>query len=55
MQADAAALLTAKSDMLPRIQDAGLDPNLLPGCTVKNWQALEDVLDSHLPKNAGEY
>ncbi len=34
----------------PRIQDAGLDPNLLPGCTVKNWQALEDVLDSHLPK-----
>ena len=34
----------------PRIQDAGLDPNLLPGCTVKNWRALEDVLDSHLPK-----
>lgn len=55
VQADAAALLTAKSDMLPRIQDAGLDPNLLPGCTVKNWQALEDVLDSHLPKNVGEY
>ena len=26
VQADAAALLTAKSDMLPRIQDAGLDP-----------------------------
>lgn len=55
VQADATALLTAKSDMTGRIQDAGLDPSLLPGCTVKNWQALEDVLDDRLPANPGEY
>lgn len=55
VQADATALLTAKSDMTGRIQDAGLDPSLLPGCTVKNWQALEDVLDDRLPTNPGEY
>lgn len=55
VEADANALLTAKSDMTARIQDAGLDPNGLPGCTVKNWQALQDMLDDRLPQNAGEY
>ena len=32
----------------------GLDPDTLPGCTLKNWQALQNVLDSCVPAVNGE-
>ena len=35
--------------MTGRIQDSGLDPDTLPGCTLKNWQALQTVLDEMVP------
>ena len=46
---DANALLTDTSSMTGRIEDAGLDPDTLPGCTLKNWQALQTVLDDCVP------
>ena len=33
-------LLSDKDSMTDRIADAGLDADTLPGCTLKNWQAL---------------
>ncbi len=39
--------------MTGRIEDAGLDPDT-PGCTLKNWQALQTVLDDCVPETNGE-
>ena len=50
---DALSLLSDKESMTGRIEDAGLDPDTLPGCTLKNWQALQTVLDDCVPA-AGE-
>ena len=36
-------LLSDKDSMTGRIADAGLDADTLPGCTLKNWQALHIV------------
>ena len=30
--------------MAGRIEDSGLDPDTLPGCSLKIWQALQTVL-----------
>ena len=48
------SLLSDKESMTDRITDAGLDPDTLPGCTLKNWQALQNVLDSCVPAVNGE-
>ena len=40
--------------MTDRIADAGLDADTLPGCTLKNWQALQSVLDGIVPETNGE-
>ena len=42
-------LLSDKDSMTARIADAGLDADTLPGCTLKNWQALQTVLDGIVP------
>ena len=47
-------LLTDKDSMTGRIADAGLDADTLPGCTLKNWQALQTVLDDIVPETNGE-
>lgn len=39
IEPDALSLLSDKESMTGRIEDAGLDPDALPGCTLKNWQA----------------
>lgn len=49
VESDALALLSDKDSMTGRIEDAGLDPDTLPGCTLKNWQALQSVLDDCVP------
>ena len=49
IKADAETLLTDKDSMTGRITDAGLDADTLPGCTLKNWQALQTVLDDCVP------
>ena len=54
IEPDALALLSDKDSMTGLIQDAGLDPDALPGCTLKNWQALQSVLDQCVPAAAGE-
>ena len=41
--------MSDKDSMAGRIEDAGLDPDTLPGCTLKNWQALQTVLDDCVP------
>ena len=48
------SLLSDKESMTDLITDAGLDPDTLPGCTLKNWQALQSVLDSCVPAVNGE-
>ena len=53
IEPDALSLLSDKESMTGRIEDAGLDPDALPGCTLKNWQALQTVLDDCVPA-AGE-
>ena len=47
-------LLSDKDSMTGRIADAGLDADTLPGCTLKNWQALQSVLDDIVPETNGE-
>ena len=47
-------LLSDKDSMTDRIADAGLDADTLPGCTLKNWQALQAVLDDIVPETNGE-
>ena len=47
-------LLSDKDSMTDRIADAGLDADTLPGCTLKNWQALQSVLDDIVPETNGE-
>lgn len=47
-------LLSDKDSMTDRIADAGLDADTLPGCTLKNWQALQTVLDGIVPETNGE-
>lgn len=47
-------LLSDKDSMTDRITDAGLDADTLPGCTLKNWQALQSVLDDIVPETNGE-
>jgi len=47
-------LLSDKDSMTGRIADAGLDADTLPGCTLKNWQALQTVLDDIVPETNGE-
>ena len=47
-------LLSDKDSMTGRIADAGLDADTLPGCTLKNWQALQSVLDDCVPEANGE-
>ena len=54
IEPDALSLLSDKESMTDRITDAGLDPDTLPGCTLKNWQALQTVLDSCVPAVNGE-
>ena len=49
IEPDALSLLSDKDSMAGRIEDAGLDPDTLPGCTLKNWQALQTVLDDCVP------
>ncbi len=49
------ALLTDASSMKDRIEDAGLNPSDLPGCSDENWNALQDVLDEVVPEAQGEY
>ena len=49
IEPDALSLLSDKDSMTGRIEDAGLDPDTLPGCTLKNWQALQSVLDDCVP------
>ncbi len=49
IEPDALSLLSDKESMTGRIEDAGLDPSTLPGCTLKNWQALQSVLDDCVP------
>ena len=49
IEPDALGLLSDKESMAGRIEDAGLDPDALPGCTLKNWQALQSVLDDCVP------
>ena len=40
-------LLSDKDSMTGRITDAGLDADTLPGCTLKNWQALQSCAGRH--------
>ena len=54
IEPDALSLLSDKESMTDLITDAGLDPDTLPGCTLKNWQALQSVLDSCVPAVNGE-
>lgn len=54
IEPDALSLLSDKESMTDLIMDAGLDPDTLPGCTLKNWQALQSVLDSCVPAVNGE-
>ena len=54
IEPDALSLLSDKESMTDRIEDAGLDPDTLPGCTLKNWQALQSVLDTCVPAVNGE-
>ena len=54
IEPDALSLLSDKESMTDLITDAGLDPDTLPGCTLKNWQALQNVLDSCVPAVNGE-
>ena len=54
IEPDALGLLSDKESMTGRIEDAGLDPDALPGCTLKNWQALQSVLDDCVPETNGE-
>lgn len=54
IEPDALSLLSDKDSMAGRIEDAGLDPDTLPGCTLKNWQALQSVLDDCVPEANGE-
>ena len=49
IEPDALSLLSDKDSMAGRIEDAGLAPDTLPGCTLKNWQALQTVLDDCVP------
>ena len=49
IEPDALSLLSDKESITGRIEDAGLDPDALPGCTLKNWQALQTVLDDCVP------
>lgn len=55
IEPDALSLLSDKDSMTDRILDAGLDPEDLPGCTLKNWQALQSVLDDCVPAAQGGY
>lgn len=52
---DANALLTDKGSLSGRVEDAGLDPADLPGCSEKNWDALQDVIDRLTPEAKGEF
>ena len=54
IKSDALDLLSDKESMSGRIEDAGLDASKLPGCTLKNWQALQTVLDDVVPEANGE-
>ena len=54
IKSDALDLLSDKESMAGRISDAGLDISTLPGCTLKNWQALQSVLDEVVPEATGE-
>ena len=54
IEPDALSLLSDKESMAGRIEDAGLDPDDLPGCTLKNWQALQNVLDDCAPEANGD-
>lgn len=49
IESDALSLLSDKESMTGRIEDAGLDPDTLPGCTLKNWQVLQSTLDGYVP------
>ena len=48
-------LLTDKDSLSGLIEDAGLDPADLPGCSEKNWDALQDVIDRLTPEAKGEF
>ena len=49
IEPDALSLLSDKESMTGRIEDAGLDADALPGCTLKTGQALQSVLDDCVP------
>ncbi len=52
IKADAETLLTDKGSMTGRIEDAGLNPKKLPGCSEENWKALADVIDALVPQSS---
>ena len=52
IKADAETLLTDKSSMTGRIEDAGLNPKKLPGCSEENWKALADIIDALVPASS---
>ena len=52
IKADAETLLTDKSSMTGRIEDAGLKAKDLPGCSEENWKALADVIDARVPQSS---
>ena len=52
IKADAQQLLKNKSSMEDLIEDAGLKADDLPGCTAKNWKALQSVLDECIPASS---
>ena len=52
---DANALLTDKDSLSGLIEDAGLDPADLPGCSEKNCDALQDVIDRLTLEAKGEF
>lgn len=50
IKSTASTLLTDKESISGRIEDAGLNIKNLPGCTQKNWDVLQDILDGIVPE-----
>ncbi len=55
IEPDAVTILSDRNSIASRLEDAGIDPDTLSGCTLKNWQALQTVLDEEIPVSQGEY
>lgn len=48
---DASQMLTNKEDIADLIDTAGLSIKDLPGCTLKNWETLRDIMDDIVPES----